>query len=136
MKYEIDYKKSAELEEYFKQIPSQAEEITNDYFEKTGAQAMIESIVGFIPVSKRNKKHAKTSNPLKSNLFNLGFEITHRGGALNTKGSYAYLVFPDEGRGPKNKIAHEFMTRGRDKASDQIIEDLKNKLQEKIMLGD
>ena len=72
----------------------------------------MQAIIGFMPVSKREKRHAKHSNPLKERMFNLGFDIVAKGGAAKNKGSFGYLVFPNEGRGPHNPVAQEFFERG------------------------
>lgn len=120
-RYGLDFKKSQELEQAMKQIPDKSEKLVNEILHTKGTKMMIQSIVGFMPVSDRDKKHANASNPLKADTFNLGFEVYTRGGDVNARNSFGYLVFPDEGRGRSNPIAQEFFKRGGDSASDAIL---------------
>lgn len=133
MNYSVDAEKSEKLQELLKKLPNQAEDLINDYLESKGSKNMMESIIGFIPVSRRNKKHAKSSKPFKATMHNLGFNIETKGGAAKNKGSFGYLVYPNEGRGPKNPIAQEFVERGMEKENDRIIQDLEEILTEKLL---
>ncbi|HEM3508247.1 TPA: hypothetical protein U1B31_002142, partial [Streptococcus suis] len=93
-------------------IPSKSEEVVNRVLLVRGTKEVMQSIIGFMPISKREKRHAKYSNPLKERMFNLGFDIVAKGGAAKNKGSFGYLVFPNEGRGTHNPIAQAFFERG------------------------
>lgn len=108
----IDFSQSNKLAQAMAKIPEKSEEVVNNVLKSKGTREVMQGIIGFIPVSKRNKKHAKFSNPLKERLFNLGFDIVAKGGAANKKGSFGYLVFPNEGRGSHNKVAQEFFQKG------------------------
>lgn len=103
-------------------LPDKMERQVNDVLHLDGVEYSTEEITNLIPVSKRKKKHAKTSNWSKSDEFNLGFTVKSRGGAANKKGSFGYLIFPDEGRGSKNPIAHKFMEKGLDKSIPRVLE--------------
>lgn len=133
VKFEVDQAQSEKLEELIRQLPNKAEEIINKYFEDKGAKNAIHSIIEFVPVSSRNKKHAKNSNPFKETFFNLGFEIETKGGAANKPNSFGYLAFPNDGRGKRNKVAQKFMQQGILKESDVIIDDLAELLTAKLM---
>lgn len=128
--YELDFKKSQELEQAMKQIPDKAEKLVNEVLHTKGTKMMIQSIIGFMPVSNRDKNHAKTSNPLITDNFNLGFRTYAKGGAANKPGSFGYLVFPDEGRGSSNPIAQEFFQHGANYASDMILSQVLGALEE------
>lgn len=120
--YQLDFKSSKRLEDAMKQIPEQSEEIVNRVLKTKGTKQMIQAIISFIPVSKVNKNHAKFSSPLTFQMQNLGFRVFTKGGAANIKGSFGYLVFPDEGRGSSNPIAHNFFEKGADSVSDVILD--------------
>lgn len=122
--YSLDYSKSREFENRLRQFPGDAEKVSNEVLKNKGGKLMMQSIIGFMPISKRNKRHAKTSNPLKTDYFNLGMRTYARGGAANSKGSFGYLVFPDEGRGPGNPVEQRFFERGGERASDYIFTEL------------
>lgn len=121
----VEFDASKKLEEVFKNLPDNAEHLINEYFEKEAAKNMMQEIIGLTPVSKKNKRHAKNSDPYKAEMFNLGFRIYAKGGAANSKNSFGYLVFPNDGRGPRNHTAQQFFERGAEKAEkDKIIDDL------------
>lgn len=118
----LDYSGSQRLVEAMSRIPSKSEEVVNKVLKDRGAKEVIQAIIGFMPVSKRNKKHAKFSNPLKEVMFNLGFDVIAKGGAAKNKGSYGYLVFPNEGRGSNNPVAQQFFEEGLASREDIILD--------------
>lgn len=118
----LDYSGSHRLVEAMSKIPSKSEEVVNRVLKNRGAKEVIQGIIGFMPVSKRNKNHAKFSNPLKEVMFNLGFDVIAKGGAAKNKGSYGYLVFPNEGRGPSNPVAQQFFEKGLASREDIILD--------------
>lgn len=126
----LKFKKSQEVQRQMAKVPDKAEKAVNNVLRTTGINTAIQAITGFIPVSNRNKRHAKTSNPLKGDLMNLGFKVYPRGGAANNKNSFGYLVFPNDGIGPHNYIAQEFFERGGEQASTRIFNDLMQALAE------
>lgn len=121
---QVDFKHSKEIEKALQKAPKNLEEKINNYLHTKGSKAVMENIIKFIPKSKRNKKHAKDKNPLKIDIFNLGFEVYAKGGAANKKGSYGYLVFPDQGIGPHNFVAQEFFRRGLESKEDKLFNDI------------
>jgi hypothetical protein len=133
VKFELDYKAIERLEKKMMQLPGKMESVTNDVLHTDGIRIATEEITKLIPVSTRkgkirNKKHAKHSNWSKSEKINLGFVIKARGGAANKKGSFGYLVFPNEGRGAHNPVEQRFMERGLEAATLKIL----SKLHERI----
>jgi len=121
---EIDYRKSEKIAEILKKTSTNLESKINEYLHLKGAQTTIESIIGFMPRSNRKKKHAKDSKSLTFDKFNLGFEVYAKGGAANKKGSFGYLVFPDQGRGIHNFVAQEFFRRGLENKEDKMFSDI------------
>ncbi|NUK31045.1 hypothetical protein HT574_13400 [Parageobacillus sp. VR-IP] len=114
-------------------LPDKMESATNDVLHTDGIRIATEEITKLIPVSTRkgkirNKKHAKHSNWSKSEKINLGFVIKARGGAANKKGSFGYLVFPNEGRGAHNPVEQRFMERGLEAATPKILAKLHEKI--------
>jgi hypothetical protein len=133
VKFELDYKAIEHLEMKMAKLPGKMESATNDVLHTDGIQIATEEITKLIPVSTRkgkirNKKHAKHSNWSKSEKINLGFVIKARGGAANKKGSFGYLVFPNEGRGAHNPVEQRFMERGLEVATPKILAKLHEKI--------
>lgn len=129
--YKMDFSRSEELAQNLKRLGSRAENLANQYLHDRGTKMVIENIIRFIPVSNKNKsRHAKSSNPLKARLGNLGFTIVTKGGAANKPNSFGYLIFPEEGRGPHNPIAQRFAEKGLNKSEDPVAEGLINALEE------
>lgn len=132
-RFEIDYNAIERLEVKIARLPDQMEGVINEVLHTDGIRIATEEITKLIPVSSRNgkirnKRHARHSKWSKSENHNLGFAIKAKGGAANKRGSYGYLVFPNEGRGAHNLIEQRFMERGLEKATPKIL----SKLHERI----
>lgn len=99
-----------------------AEEIANKALRK-GAPVMYKAILDLMPAyggdgtsrHKAHKKHARNSQPLKTQYENLGF-------SLSTKKAFGYLFYPDQGKGTSKGNAQEFMETGADDAYKDIVE--------------
>ncbi|UYL94162.1 putative tail component [Geobacillus phage vB_GthS_PK5.2] len=133
VKFELDYEAIKRLEMKMAKLPDRMERATNDVLHTDGIRIATEEITKLIPVSTRkgkirNKKHARHSNWSKSEKINLGFVIKARGGAANKKGSFGYLVFPNEGRGAHNPVEQRFMERGLEAATPRILAKLHEKI--------
>lgn len=140
VKFELDYKAIERLEMKMAKLPDKMESATNDVLHTDGIRIATEEITKLIPVSTRkgkirNKKHAKHSNWSKSEKINLGFVIKARGGAANKKGSFGYLVFPNEGRGAHNPVEQRFMERGLEAATPKILAKLHEKIDQILEEG-
>lgn len=121
--FELDHKENERLIKAMEKVPEKAERLANQLLKTYGVPTLIKSIVGFIPISNRDKKHAKNSQPLKHELINLGFTV-------KAKPRFRYLVFPDQGIGRSNPIAQEFFVKGLESSSDQITNKVIEALEE------
>jgi hypothetical protein len=129
IRFELDHREIELLQEKMKRLPDKMEEVVNETLHNDGVEIATEEITKHIPNSQwRNKSiekaHARTSKWSKSENHNLGFTIKSKGGAANKKGSFGYLVFPNEGRGSSNPIEQRFMEKGMEKATPKILEKL------------
>lgn len=131
--YFLDLSKSKQIEAEMAKVPERSEDAVNNVLRTVGVKEAIQDIIKFIPVSDRNKKHAKSSNPLKSTTQNLGFKITTKGGATGKNG-FGYLVFPNDGLGEHNPIAQKFFETGGDVASNFIFDAVMKALGEAMEL--
>lgn len=104
------------------------EAIINNYLRTRAPEKIIPSIIGLIPVSERKKKHAKTSDPLKHQNFNLSVVVKEK------QKTTPYLHFPNDGTGTsEGKTPKEFMEKGLEKVKDSMINDMLNELSNNIM---
>jgi hypothetical protein len=122
IKYEVDYNDIKRLQEKFKNVPRNIENLITSILHNEGIARTTTAITERMPISNRTKKHAKYSKWSKSEKINLGFIIKARGGAANKKGSFGYLVFPNEGRGPHNPLEQRFMEEGLEKSTPDILD--------------
>ena len=101
-----------------------AEKTINDFLKTEASNIFTESIVNLIPVSDRDKKHAKDSSPLKAEQKeNLALYI-------HTKSQFNYLYFPQEAEGTSSgKSPNDFMQEGVDAQYDTVVNQMLDKLQ-------
>lgn len=121
--YNIDFAAHEHLEVLFKNLIGKAEDLTNEYLDRTASKVMMDEIIGLIRIGKRGGPHAKQSSPLRHKMINLGFIVS-------TKPKFGYLIFPDEGKGPRNPLEQMFMSKGAMKADKTIIEGLTRVLEQ------
>lgn len=136
----LDYSEIAKLEERIKALPKKAEYEINNYLWNNAGNILQKQVYANMPrsnkdktkVKKAPKVHAKDSDSLDKETFNLGIRIqTH----LKPRSKdFGYLIFPDEGRGKhqRRKGAQEFFGRALDKKTDEIADGLLNHLDKKI----
>ncbi|TGB04691.1 hypothetical protein [Halobacillus salinus] len=118
VRFELDYEDVRKLEEKLSKIPQDVEKLINETLHTFGVREVEDAIITRIPVSKKSKKHAKNSRPIRSTTFNLGFEV-------KPKRPYWYLVFPDQALGTSvEEVPHEFMREGMDARTDRILEEI------------
>lgn len=140
MIFELDYQQLQEFENRIRELPNHAERAINETLHTEGIELIERNVTRLIPESRRNKntpwyrqhgsvKHAKDGNWSINKKENLGFLIKSKGGAANKRGSFGYLVFPDEGRG---QTEQNFTERATDIAVPQIVNKLHGKLIETI----
>ena len=132
MPAELDFKEIEKLERNIARLPNVAEQVINQTLDKQGSRIVVEEITKLIKVGQRGGSRAKHSKWEKVNKFNLGFDVVARGGAAKNKGSYGYLVFPNEGRGPRNPQEQRFAERGLELAEPKIVDVLNIDIQKKI----
>lgn len=104
-----------------------SEKEINDYLKTIGNKKLVDSITYVTPISAQRKKHAKDSKPYKTQNYNLSVVV-------KPKNSFYYLGFVDEGSGTSSKYqAHiGFMSRGVDSTSDEIVNDLLDRLSRRM----
>lgn len=136
----LDYSEIAKLEERIKALPKKAEYEINNYLWNNAGNILQKQVYANMPRSNKDKSkvkkapkvHAKDSDSLDKETFNLGVRIqTH----LKPRSKdFGYLIFPDEGRGKhqRRKGAQEFFGRALDKRTDEIADGLLNHLDKKI----
>lgn len=122
MNYVLDIKGQNDLIKAMEATPRKVEATANKVLHMTGGKEVSMAIIGFMPRSNRTKKHARDGNALKQEDINLGFRIYARGGAANNKGSFGYLVFPNEGRGRSNPVAKRFFEQGLESKENTLIQ--------------
>lgn len=132
MNASVEFDDLERLHEKIKRLPNVAEALINQILHVDGVEIVTKEMTNLMPVSKRNKKHAKHSKWSKNDEFNLGFSVKSAGGAANKKGSFGYLVFPDEGRGPSNPWAQHFSDRTLVRKTPKILGLLEVELIKKI----
>lgn len=130
--FQIDYSHIEELELKISQLPENTEKVINDYLHKKGVDTTTQNITHHMPVSSKNKIHAKHVRWSRKETENLGFVVKAKGGAANRPGSFGYLVFPNEGRGPRNPEEQLFFQRGLHDSTPKILEDLLEEVTNKI----
>jgi len=93
-----------------------AENAMSDALENKVAEILKNSIENLIPVSDRNKTHARYSAPFTDDMQGKLSVYIH------TKKAYHYLYFPDEGEGTsKGQMPHNFTGEGVEKEYDSAI---------------
>ena len=103
------------------------ENALNEYVHNEAPQKIKPSIEGLIPVSDRNKVHARNSAPFgRQENYNLAVKLI-------TSKEFNYLVFPDEGLGTsKGNSPLDFTGRGLEAEMPVLIDEMTQLLQEKF----
>lgn len=135
MRAMVEFSDLSSLESKIRQLPGRAEAAINAILHTEGIKIVTEEMTNLLPVSKENKKHAKNSKWSAHETGNLEFVVKTKGGAANKKGSYGYLVFPDEGRGPSNPWQQNFSIRASQRATPKILDKLHGALDNLIQEG-
>lgn len=114
--FTLDDKDIERLTMAIKNFEGDAEQALKGYLENDADKILRPSIENLIPVSDKDKKHAKTSAPLTGDMQgNLSLYI-------HTKKQWHYLYFPDEGEGTsKGQPPHDFMGEGVEKQYDTVV---------------
>ncbi|GGD05412.1 hypothetical protein [Pontibacillus salipaludis] len=122
-RFEVDYSEVERLQRKFSQLPGDVERVLNDVLHSYGVENVKDNIKIIMPVSKKEKKHAKNYKSLRHEEFNLGFII-------HPKPKYNYLVFPDKALGTSvDKDPDEFMQTGLDASIEHIFEQINEEVE-------
>lgn len=105
-----------------------AESEINTYLHGVGYNLFSRSIESLLPVSDREKKHAKYSDAIQDRLKS----SRSRGGGFNnlsvtigTKPKYDYLYFPDDGSNTVHHAGNQhFFESGIEKKEDEAIDEM------------
>lgn len=137
--FEFNHSEFDRLHENLIQLGDKAEETMNNSLAKRAEDIIVPRITDLIPISRnsngqgvRDKIHARNLVWHKKELGNLSVTIKSKGGAANRRGSLGYLVFPDEGRGSSNPVAHRFMARGLEEGTPELVDGLQEDLIRRI----
>lgn len=111
------------LIEAIQRYEDNAEDAISNYLETEVPSITKPSIQSLIPVSDRNKKHARTSAPFTEDMEGKLSIYIH------TKKQWHYLYFPDEGEGTsKGQAPHDFMVQGVENEYDTLVNGLLDSL--------
>lgn len=107
-----------------------SEEVINDYLHNVAGEKITKSITRFIPVSKRDKVHAKNSKWNEQKNYNLAVNISNK---TSGKNSFYYLYYVATGTGTSKKNGpNDFMKKGMDQEYNNVVNDLVNELEKNI----
>ncbi|MED2125450.1 hypothetical protein P4V88_05855 [Bacillus thuringiensis] len=125
--FSVDTSQFDTLQRNVERLPNEAEKVINETLKVNVSPVLEKSILGLMPISNRNKKHAKLYKSLNlDNKENLTITI-------KPKAKYRYLVFPDLGLGTsKKKAAQKFMEHGVEQKVNYSINELNKSLIEQI----
>lgn len=105
-----------------------SESVINDYLHNVAGTKLTRSITKFIPVSKRNKQHAKSSKWHEQANYNKAVSISNSlKGSRGTSFYYLYYVVTGTGTNRK-KGARDFMEKGMNLEHNNIVEGLVEEL--------
>lgn len=138
---DVDYSQSLELEQKLKLLPGKAEYETNNYLWSKAGNILEKGVYDQMPRSKykkygQPKSHAKDTESLEIVRYNLGVKVQTK---IKPKSKdFGYLIFPNEGRGikQKNKGAQEFFDKTLESKSGEITNGLLDHLDKKIIEED
>ena len=103
-----------------------AEKVLNEYLQTEASEKFKTAITNLIPVSDRNKTHAKNSNPIEGKMVdNLALY-------MHSIKRFNYLYFPDEGEGTSIGQPHDFMQKGIDSEYDTVVNEMLDRLIQKF----
>ena len=125
--FSIEQKEFDELLKKSQRTGAEVEEIINDYLHGDAVTKISDSITGLVPISARNKKHAKNSAPFsRKEEYNLAVKVM-------TAKEFNYLVFPDEGRGTSRRnLPQDFTGRGLEAVTAELLDDMTARILQKI----
>lgn len=126
--YELELQQFDNFIKQFAGQGSAVESAINDYLHNNAAQKIAPSIADFVPVSNRNKKHARNSAPFgRQENYNLAVKVI-------TSKQFNYLVFPDEALGrSKGNTPQDFTGRGLEAVMPELINEMTARITEEFL---
>lgn len=129
-KFELKDNDVERIKQSISNLGASSENVINDYLHNKGGQKIASGITNFIPVSKRDKRHAKHSKWYKQNNFNLAVAIENSTGGKN---SFYYLYYVATGTGTSKKNGpNDFMNKGMDKEYRSLVNELIDEIDKNI----
>lgn len=135
----LNFKDLVKLQEKLKLLPQKAEYEVNNYLWSEAGNVLEKEVYKRMPRSQykhygkgKPKSHAKDTESLEIIRYNLGIKVQTK---IKPKSKdFGYLIFPDEGRGlkQKKKGSQEFFKKSLESREDKVIEDLSSHLNKKI----
>ena len=124
MKLTIDQNNFDDILQAIQQFGEDAEDVINETLLNEVNDLFKPSIVNLVPISSRNKRHAKNSDPL------IGEQETNLELYIHTKKKFNYLFFPDNAHGCKyvGKQPYNFMVDGVERKMNEAINIMLDKL--------
>lgn len=106
---------------------TEVESVLNKYIHTEAPEKIKPSMAGLVPVSDRQKTHAKYSAPFgRQEDYNLAVKII-------TDKEFNYLVFPDEGLGTSvNNAPQDFTGRGLEAVTSSLIDEMIDEIMKKL----
>ena len=125
--FTLEQKQFNELMQRVAGYGEEVETALNDYLHLTAPEKIKPAIVGLVPVSDRNKKHAKSNAPFgRQENYNLAVKVI-------TSKEFNYLVFPDEARGTsKGNMPQDFTGRGLEATIPELINEMTARILEQL----
>lgn len=131
-KFSLDYSDMERIKKSILRLGETSEKVINDYLHNVAGDKISRSITRFIPVSNRDKIHAKHSNWSEQVNYNLAVNISNSlKGKRGTSFYYLYYVVTGTGTN-KRKGPNDFMTKGLDKEYKNVVDGIVNELDENI----
>lgn len=135
----LDYKSLIKFEEKLKLLPQKAEYEVNNYLWSEAGNVLEKEVYRRMPRSHyehyskgKPKSHAKDSESLEIIRYNLGVKVQTK---IKPKSrDFGYLIFPDEGRGirQKKKGKQDFFGKSLESKENKITDGLVSHLNKKI----
>lgn len=135
----IDFSDNLELLEKMKKIGPKAEYVINSYLWDEAGKILEKDVYKRMPRSnskhynpKQPKTHARDTESLEIVKYNLGVKVQTK--TKPRSKDFGYLIFPDEGRGirQKKKGSQEFFGKSLEANEDKITKELLEKINKKI----
>lgn len=118
------------IQQFIVKCGNTSEEVINDYIHNEAGERITKGITRFIPVSKRNKVHAKNSKWSEQKNYNLAVNISNK---TSGKNSFYYLYYVATGTGTSKKNGpNDFMKKGMDQEYNNVVNGLINELEKNI----